>query len=204
MTDRATAAQIGGVALLERAMGYTLGNLEFVTPEVLGRPTPCAEWDVRTLLVHMADSLDVLCDAADIGVVTSAQAPREGGAVVELVSAVRDRACRLLAAWTSIGDPATVSVYGRPLSSTIVAGTGAIEVAVHGWDVARGCGHDRAIHASLAEDLGDLAPLIVTREDRPHRFGYPVAVPRDASPSDQLTAFLGRDPAAAQFTEESS
>jgi uncharacterized protein (TIGR03086 family) len=197
MTDPDTAAQIGGVALLERAMGYTLGNLNLVTPAVLGRPTPCADWDVRTLLVHMADSLDVLCDAVDIGVVPAGPIRRDGGAAAELVSAVRDRACRLLAAWTGIAKPATVSVYGRPLSSTIVASTGALEVAVHGWDVARGCGHDRAIHPSLAEELGELALLIVTREDRPHRFGLPVAVAQDASPSDQLVAMLGRDPAAA-------
>lgn len=194
MTDRATAAQIGGVTLLERAAGYTLGTLNLVTPAVLCRPTPCADWDVRTLLVHMADSLDVLCDAADIGVVTAGPAPRDEGAAAELVSAVRDRVCRLRAAWTGDTGHATVSVYGRPLSSTIVAGTGAIEVAVHGWDVARGCGHDMAIHPSLAEELGELARLIVTREDRPHRFGLPVVAAQEASPNDQLMAFLGRDP----------
>lgn len=200
MTDRATAAQIGGVALLERAMGYTLGNLSLVTPAALGRPTPCAGWDVRTLLVHMADSLDVLCDAADVGVVKAGPPPHEGATAAELVSAVRDRACGLLAAWTGIASPATVSVYGRSLSSAIVAGAGALEVAVHGWDVARGCGQDRPVPPSLAEELGELAPLIVTRDDRPHRFGMPVAVAQDASPNDRLMAFLGRNPATALLT----
>ncbi len=192
MTDRATAALIGGVALLERAMGYTLGSLNLVAPRVLRWPTPCAEWDVRALLVHMADSLDVLCDAVDAGFVPAPSLERATAS--ELASAVRDRACRLLGAWAAADQPGVVTIYGQPLSRTIVASTGAIEVAVHGWDLARGCGHDRAIPAELAEDLGELAPLIVTHQDRPHRFSHPVAVPVDATASDRLVAFLGRDP----------
>lgn len=194
MTDRATAALIGGVALLERAMSYALGSLNLVTPRVLHRPTPCAEWDVRALLVHMVDSLDVLCNAADAGLVNDLAAALERGTAGELASAVRDRACRLLGAWAGADEPGVVTIYGQPLSRTIVASTGAIEVAVHGWDLARGCGQDRAIPVELAEDLNELAPLIVTHQDRPHRFGYPVAVSRDATPSDRLVAFLGRDP----------
>ena len=194
MTDRATAALIGGVALLERAMAYTLGTLELVTPTVLGRSTPCAEWDVRALLDHMADSLDVLCDAADVGLIGNARSGPERETADELVSAVRTRACRLLGAWVHADEPDVVAIYGRTLSRTIVASTGAIEVAVHGWDLARGCGHDRTIPAALAEDLLHIASLVVTHRDRPHRFGYPVAVPTDATPSDRLVAFLGRDP----------
>lgn len=194
MTDRATAALIGGVALLERAMGYALGGLELVTPQTLRRATPCAEWDVRELLVHVADSLDVLCNAVDIGSVIDAPPGSEAKTAAELVSAVRDRACRMLGAWVGAGEPDLVSVYGRSLSKTIVASTGAIEIAVHGWDLAKGCGHDRDIPASLAEDLGQLAPLVVSHRDRPHRFGHPVPVSPDASPGDRLVAFLGRDP----------
>ena len=194
MTDRATAALIGGVALLERAMAYALGGLELVTPEALRRATPCAEWDVRGLLVHVADSLDVLCNAVDVGSVVDAPPGSEPETATELVSAVRDRACRLLGAWVGAGEPDVVSIYGRSLSRTIVAGTGAIEIAVHGWDLAKGCGHDRHIPASLAEDLGQLAPLVVSHRDRPHRFGHPVPVSQDATPGDRLVAFLGRDP----------
>ena len=194
MTDRATAALIGGVDLLERATAYTLGSLQLVTPRTLRWPTPCAEWDVHALLIHMADSLDVLCDAVDAGCVEDASPAPEHGNAVALVSAVRGRACRLLGAWAHADEPAAVSIYGRPLSRTIVASTGAIEIAVHGWDLARGCGHDRTIPAGLAEDLCQLAPLVVTRQDRPHRFGFQVSLPPDAGPSDRLVAFLGRDP----------
>ena len=52
-----------GVALLERAMGYTLGSLQLVTPQSLDNPTPCREWDLRALLLHMNDSLLTLHQA---------------------------------------------------------------------------------------------------------------------------------------------
>ena len=42
-----TAALSRDVALLERAMGYTLGSLVLVTPDDMANPTPCAAWDLR-------------------------------------------------------------------------------------------------------------------------------------------------------------
>ncbi len=42
-----TAALTRDVALLERAMGYTLGSLVLVTPAAMANPTPCSGWDLR-------------------------------------------------------------------------------------------------------------------------------------------------------------
>src|SRR2546429_2325925 len=67
--ERATAAATGGIALLERAINYTLGCLRLVTPEALSHDTPCADWDLRALLAHLDDSLRVLCEAVDAGAV---------------------------------------------------------------------------------------------------------------------------------------
>jgi uncharacterized protein (TIGR03086 family) len=69
-----------------------------------------------------------------------------------------------------------------------------VEIAVHGWDVAQACGRPRPIPPQLAEELLQLAPLLVTDADRPGRFAPPVAVPAGASPGDRLVAFLGRGP----------
>ena len=46
-----------GVALLERAAGYALGAVETVTPELLSRPTPCRDWNLRMLLEHACESV---------------------------------------------------------------------------------------------------------------------------------------------------
>ncbi|MET7337503.1 hypothetical protein [Nonomuraea sp. NPDC005650] len=87
-----------------------------------------------------------------------------------------------------------ISIDDRRLTSPMVAAAGAIEIAVHGWDVARACGEHHPIPALMAEELLDLAHLFVTRADRPHRFAPPRTLPPHASAEDHLLAYLGRDP----------
>jgi uncharacterized protein (TIGR03086 family) len=183
-----------GVALLERAVNYTLGSLRLVTTQALTRGTPCRGWDLRALLEHMDDSLLALYEAMHLGRVDIAVPEDHADPATDLVARLRNRACRLIGACTAPDGPDIVTVAGHPLTSCIVTSAGAIEVAVHGWDVAAACGDRRPIPPSLAEELLDLAPLLVTDADRPGRFARAVDVPRPASPSDRLLAFLGRHP----------
>jgi len=80
------------------------------------------------------------------------------------------------------------------LPAGIVCGTGALEIAVHGWDLARACGHHRPVPPALAADLLEVAELLVVDADRPDRFAPPVAWPAPAGPGERLLAFLGRYP----------
>jgi uncharacterized protein (TIGR03086 family) len=187
--NSATAAAIGGVALLERAINYTLGSLLLVTPRLLSRPTPCSEWDLRALLSHMNDSFDALCEAVDDGWVSLTPSAYDRDA--DPVGRLRDKACRLIGSWTS-NPPDLVAVAGCPVTATIVTTAGAMEVVVHGWDVAEACGQRRRIPDELAEELLELAPLFVTDADRDVRFAPPLTVLPDAGPGVQLLAFLGR------------
>lgn len=184
---------VGGANLLERSMSYTFGSLALATDEVLARPTPCRGWNVRALLVHLSDGIGAIAEAAEIGRVDLM--PDQGdGSAAGLVATVRRRGRRLLSAWSSAAHPAVVSVAGRPLPNIIVAAAGAIEIATHGWDLARGCGTERPLPAALAAELLELAPVIVTAADRPTRFAPVVAVPPTAPVNDRLIGFLGRDP----------
>jgi uncharacterized protein (TIGR03086 family) len=195
MTDeRTTAALIGGVELLERAINYTLGSLHTVTPEALPHPTPCRDWDLRTLLDHLNDSLMALNEAVGTGSVDLDATVDDSDPSIDPVMRLRNLASQLLGAWANTDRHHTVSIAHHPLTAGIVTSTGAIEVAVHGWDVARACGWRRPIPPSLAEEMLDLAPLFVTGTDRPTRFAAPVAVPPTAGPGDRLVAFLGRHP----------
>jgi len=195
MTDnRATAAMIGGITLLERAINYTLGSLVIVTPEDFAHPTPCAGWDLRALLDHMNDSLLALNEAVDIGRVDLDVSADDWLRTRDPVATLRSRACKLLGAGTNADLNQAISIAGCPVTMGLVTGTGAIEVAVHGWDVAQACGRDRPIPPSLAEEMLDLSPLFVTEADRPVRFAARVDVPPLAAPGDRLLAFLGRDP----------
>ncbi|GAA0255198.1 maleylpyruvate isomerase family mycothiol-dependent enzyme [Actinomadura nitritigenes] len=192
------------VALLERSVGYALGGLGGVTPAALGRATPCHGWDVGALLRHTADSLDALLEAVDTGSVrlrpgpgpASRGAPPDDPAAA-LVAAFRSGAVRLLGAWTS-ADDRPVTVGGCPLQASMVAMTGAIEIAVHGWDIACATGNPRPIPPGLAGLLLDPAMALVTDATRAGLFAPAVAVPGTAAPSDRLLAHLGRDPLAFQ------
>ncbi|GAA4061383.1 TIGR03086 family metal-binding protein [Nonomuraea soli] len=186
----------GGLALLERAISYTLGSLVLVTPQALDRPTPCSAWDLRALLAHMDDSLAALFEAADLGEVEYDPAPvgrhRASQAVGDPVASLRLRACRLIGAWTWAGEEGVVTVGGCPLTAMTVAGVGAIEVAVHGWDVAMACGQNRPIPGPLATELMELAPVLIDDDDRPVRFAARVPVGPAATPGERLLAYLGR------------
>ncbi|MCW2638335.1 MAG: hypothetical protein JWP76_641 [Dactylosporangium sp.] len=199
MTDkRATAALTGGIALLERAINYTLGSLHIVTPEALSHPTPCRDWDLRALLDHMNDSLLALTEAVDIGHVDLDVSADASDSTVDPVASLRNRASQLLGAWTAADRRHLVSIGGSPLTTDIVTSAGAVEVAVHGWDVARACGWHRPIPPSLADEMLGLSPLFITDADRPTRFAAPVDVPPLAGPGDRLVAFLGRHPYQAR------
>jgi uncharacterized protein (TIGR03086 family) len=229
-----------GVALLERAIGYTLGSLQLVTAESFAQPTPCPGWDLHALLHHMEDSLAALQEAIDLAGIaltpldpvhsSGAVAPGEAGGPAgpggdpdaagpfgavapraaragaggdageqacasELVARLRDRACHLLGSWVGGGRREPVPVGDRTLPVSVLTSAGAVEIAIHGWDVARACGRPRPIPPRLAHELLVLASLLVRRADRPVRFGPPVTLPPEATPSDHLVAFLGRHPA---------
>ena len=201
----ALPATVGeGFALLERAMGYTLGSLVLVSPALMTAPTPCARWDLRRLLRHMDESLRTLDEAIAAGHLDlSAGAPTDshvgthadtydGEPVVDPVGALRSRACRMMGAWADPRGPTAVTIGDAGLPTSILAVAGAVEVAVHGWDVAQACGADRPIPSSLAAALLGPAQLFVDDGDRPHRFGPAAAVRRAAGPDEQLLAHLGR------------
>ncbi len=184
------AALVGGIALLERAINYTLGSLHLVTPAALARPTPCPDWDLRALLDHLDDGLLALSEPVELDGIDLNLSPVPAG---DQVARVRARAGQLLGAWAGADIGALVRVGDQAVTAAIVISAGAIEIAAHGWDIARACGWHRPIPPSLADELLDLAPLLVGPGDRPGRFGVPVQV-LWASPGDRLVAFLGRHP----------
>lgn len=189
MTDKAL---LGGVTVLERSVAYTLGSLALVTPAALDRPTPCRHWALYDLLDHLGDSMAAVAEAGERGRIDPP--PGRARSEVPVVTVVRQRAIRLLSAWSRLDDPIAVRVDDEPITAPLVAGAGALELTVHGWDVARACGHRRPIPDSLADELLDLAVLFVRSADRPGRFAPPRSVPSDAPPGERLLAFLGRTP----------
>ena len=178
--------------LLERAVGYTRVQLQVITPAMLCRPTPCTDWSLATLLEHMADSLDALTEAADLGAVALFAPSGPPMSPVHAVERLRDRACALLGAWSAVARDDDVEVGDRALSSSLLACAGALEVAVHGWDVSQTTGAREPIPAALARDLLRWADVLVSDADPPRRFDYPLDGP-SVGPSSRLLLLLGRE-----------
>jgi uncharacterized protein (TIGR03086 family) len=176
--------------LLGSASGYALASTAMVTPQLLSRPSPCPGWDLAMLLDHLADSVDVLHQTISGESIGARTAPRRSDPIPRL-----HRQLLALASTAGAG-PArrTVAIWDRELTANMVAVAGAIEITVHGWDIAVACGGNRPIPPGLAAVLLATAPLLVPADSRPGLFGDPVPLLGPASPGDELLAFLGRRP----------
>jgi uncharacterized protein (TIGR03086 family) len=176
---------------LDRAVAYALGSLNVVTLDRLTSTTPCRGWDLTALLRHLDDSLAALHEGLTFGRVAALPTPADVGG--DLVACVRARAVQLIGQSES---SSTVTIAERELPRGVLAVVGALELTVHGWDIARACGLDRPIPPRLAAELLAVAPMVVTEATRPEQFGVPVMLSRAASNADRLIAFLGRDPSS--------
>ena len=183
--------------LLPVAIRYILGSLSCVTPASLASPTPCAAWDLAALLAHVSDSLAVVHDAIVTGCVSLEPAaqpqeiPADG-----LVAALRAQAGQLLATSAAAGADRPVVIADRRLAGPTMAAAGALEIAVHGWDIAEACHRRRPIPPGLATSILPVVPLVVSEVTRGVQFSGPVGPASQATPGDRLVALLGRDPAA--------
>ena len=193
-----TAQQGGGIGLLQRAIGYALGAIQAVTPDRMSDPTPCQGWDLRMLLRHVCESVAALQEGLDTGRVALCPVP-DDEADADPTAIFRARAVRLLDAWTGAARPGRdIDIADQQLAETVMAGAGALEIAVHGWDISQTCGHQLPIPLDLAVELLTISSLLVPETNRHPLFAAPVAVPQTAEPGERLLAFLGRDVGGAK------
>lgn len=210
--------------LLEQVAAYSAEAVSAVTLEDLSAPTPCRQWNLLALMLHLNSSLGALIDTLQdgrpdllgalrrvggkrtgkrTGKGSAADVPDPDRLGVEddigilLATAVQYRTEKLVRVNDALrgrDGPDIVLVGGRPLPCDLVAGAGAVELAVHSWDIARACGRILPIPDAPAAELLDLSTLIVDGAGRPGLFASAVAAPPDAGPGDRLIALLGRTP----------
>jgi uncharacterized protein (TIGR03086 family) len=192
--DAEMRASAGATALLAGAIGYALAACAAIAPGEMPLPTPCTEWDLKTLAGHLSESMADLEATIRTGRLDLHAEPAPEPGPGDLAEVLRDRAAELLyACYQGCGPGRFVLVGGLPLSAGIVACTGAVEIAVHGWDVSVARGHARPIPPGLATRMLSLSPLLVAV--REGLFADPVEVSPGASPCDRLVGYLGRVPA---------
>ncbi len=189
----ATAPPRAGIALLERSLAHTRGALAGLRDQEGTRRTPCADWDVAALLVHMVDSLEAVTELA-LGRVARAGPPPTSRRPSVLADHLRVLGCTILERWTArADDPSPAFVGSRPLDVALAAEVGALEVAVHGWDLAAARGRRAPLPPLLAAALLPVAVARAPAGGRSGRFSAPLR-PTDHDPSSLLLAHLGRDP----------
>lgn len=181
------------VDLLERSLGWTCAHLARVRPDDLTRATPCSTWNLADLLAHMEDGLDAFSEGA-AGFVTPVASPRIAQHPVPRIPVLQAKATALLASWIRPAVP-LVRTGSALLPARVLVATAALEIAVHGWDVAVATASTRdplpRLTGALAYALLPIAEATVAAADRPQRFGPPRSA-RSEDPGDRLLAFLGR------------
>jgi uncharacterized protein (TIGR03086 family) len=181
----------GAVELLAGAISYMLGVCAPIRAAELTLPTPCPDWNLAMLLGHLCQSMADLETALRTGRLDLDEPAGQAGG--DPVEALRDGAAQLLCAGYCYGGPGCfVAVGGLPMPAGLVTCTGAVEIAVHGWDVSAARASQIPIPAALATRMLRLSPLLVA--GREGLFAVPVEVPAQASPGDRLVSYLGRNP----------
>ncbi|MFD3399995.1 TIGR03086 family metal-binding protein [Kribbella sp. NPDC058693] len=181
--------------LFVRALDQTQQLVDTTGPDTLDLPTPCDEYDVRTLLGHLltvSARIDLALNGGDpltIPVVTTG--------VDDVPAAWKERRVSLdetLADNAVLGRVCTLPWGTLPGAAAIAAYTG--ELATHAWDLAKATGRldqlDQDIAAHVLPMVRQFVPADVRGGHVP--FGPVVPVADDASPYDQLAGWQGRRP----------
>ncbi|MER6133711.1 TIGR03086 family metal-binding protein [Streptomyces sp. NPDC001815] len=179
---------LGVLHACEEALDAVEMLVSAVRRDQFDRPTPCADWDVRTLLNHIVWENLLWAGLADGTPRSDFTADHLGD---DHLAAFRtaSRAARSAFSRPGMLEQRYGPAPGRRLVEQLV-----IEMLVHGWDLARAVGHPSGIPQHLAE-----VALPVVREaygELPRTaagsFAPQQPVPDSAGALDRLAAYLGR------------
>ncbi len=170
------------VVVLSRALDQACDVLAAVREDQLGRPTPCADWNVAQLVGHLVEAPARFLQMARGEQPDWSAGPRP--VTDGFVADFRGNADDLVRHWHEVGE----SADPRQVDWQIA------EIAVHTWDVARATGQTRPLLPEVAERGLAFMSAALTPENRGKAFGPAVTLPDDAPVWDRLAAFAGRLP----------
>jgi len=171
--------------LYGRASQWTLDRVQGATDQ-LDAPTPCEEWDVRTLLDHMLDTQHYFIDSAR-GQDAKLPDPTPPRLIDD--DPVGDFQRTRSEMLETFGEPGVLEKTGPAL------GIAFTDQLVHGWDLAVATGQDTAMPSGLAEAAYQMVHGRFTDDQRTGMFKPELQVGAHAAAQDRLLGYLGRDPA---------
>jgi uncharacterized protein (TIGR03086 family) len=163
-------------------------------PDQMSAPTPCTEFDTRTLINHVINSNYGLAESA------KGNAPQFAAEPPDLVGqdpagAYEQSANAVLAAF---GQPGAVErrfqIPGVDRPGPELIRIALAETVLHRWDLARAIGQSTQIDPQVAEEVLATGKASLTDELRKGSFNPEVKIPDDAPVQDRLVAFFGRQP----------
>ncbi|HEX4189979.1 MAG TPA: TIGR03086 family metal-binding protein [Marmoricola sp.] len=170
--------------LYSKASEWTLGKVTAAAP-LLDLPTPCDDWDVRSLMNHMLATQQYFVASA-----RGEKAAPPVGEPPELLS--QDPVADFRSARKD-----ALSIFG---ADGVIERTGpAIGIAfsdqlLHGWDLAIAIGQSGVMPEELAQAAYDVVHGAFTDDQRRGVFAPEIAVGPDATAQQRLLAYTGRDP----------
>lgn len=183
-------------ALLTTALDAFGARLQAVEPDQWSSPTPCADWDVRALVNHVAGELlwipplldgRTIAEVGDLydGDVLGAD-PRKvwSAAVGDVGRAVRGDGVQERIVHLSFGDVPGSEYLGQVTS----------DLAIHAWDLARAIGADERLDARLVTFVDAFLSPQIELWRSAGVLGPAVDVADDVSVQERLLAQTGRTP----------
>lgn len=175
------------IAALDKSFNHTHSVLLNVSPEHYGQSTPCSEWTVQPLLEHMIGVV------AGLGCAAAGTQPEPFVLGEDPAAQFRDAADATLAAWATPGVMEQIINGGAgPMPGSVLAGINLLDTTTHAWDLAIALGRPASLPDDVAEVTLANARAIISDEIRPGRFSPAVEPSPNASPTELLVCFLGR------------
>jgi uncharacterized protein (TIGR03086 family) len=178
----------------EQALNATATVVDGVAERQLDLPTPCDGWSVRELLNHIVAGNFWAAELAAGKTIAEVGDRLDGDTLGDdPQAAYRASAEVAAAAFNAPGAmeaPCAVS-YG-PVPGEVYCGHRILDVAIHGWDLAKATGQDTTLDPALVDAItAIIAPQIDLLEGS-GMFGTTVGVGADADAQTRLLAQLGR------------
>lgn len=156
-------------------------------PEQVDAPTPCTEWTVRDVVVHLVDGN---CRMAGTG---QPELPHD---VDGLVEAHAESARAAQGAFSAPGGlERDYQFTSGTIAGGVAAGRRARDALAHAWDLAKATGQTTDLEPDLAAEILSFTIGEIPAEARGpgRRYAKPRPCPPDRPAADQLAAYLGRD-----------
>jgi uncharacterized protein (TIGR03086 family) len=169
--------------------------IDGVSDQELGAPTPCPDFDVRTVINHMLGTIEAM---RRVGASEALDAQDPWGTGGDHIGEtwrtdLSERLREYADAW-SRPDAWEGAVMDGKMPKQAIGKMGYVEVMLHGWDLAKGTGQDLQFDDEAAEQALEIMDEIGEQGRAGGAFGPEVEVSDDAEPFEKALAKAGRDP----------